>query len=432
MLAGGRFAPRVLLLLPTLGFLAVIVAVLFGWGARPARYAEVHGGPTDTATGLAVRLFVAESVAEVVSPLQRLRVIVTWDGPSSQTSVEATTDEEGWVELHLPRPLGANGVALTVREAESGETLAHGIARLTSDRWARGGRRRDGRLSGADAGSWGIVAHVREGVLSYPFVGHVEAHVRGVVPGEELELEVEGAELMSARSWRVADGPAIVALRPRQHAVSLRWTVRSNGVSAGGANSVSSGVPLVPGAGAVEARADGWLVKWPHVRSHVWYAVVSEGARLAGGRLALGARADGTSDALLPSSKIEIEPAGRPRWLVVSSTADARSAATVGFPLDGQLGTFDAWDARWLDGRPLAMERERARSSRLRLWIYSYVAVVTAATLLLVGLEVRRASRDLRERMARAGVIEGGAARISGGVALVSLCVVVAFSACLL
>ncbi len=425
----GPVGRRFLLVLPSMGLLAVAVAATFGVGARPFRSAEVYGGPTDAAGDYSVRVHVTERAGEQLADVPGERIVVAFEGPESESTVEGRVDDAGWIELRLPRPVGARGVRLRVTDPLEDVVLAEGEPVLPLSRWSAAARRRGGAIPGQSEGPVFVSARLREGVLSYPFLGHVEVTLRaeGGVDGSRVVASLEGGQLEGPREFVYREpGPLVLSLRPTEHSVTLRLETRR---PAADSSTFQAVLPLVPAAGFAEWKPDGLLLRFPLVRPQLWYAFVTDQGRGQGGPLALREQADGTSRGLLPTASVPEAPA--PRYIVVSSSPDGRSESSVGFPLDNQTGTFDALDGRLLDGAPEAEARERARSARVRRLLFVYVATVALLTLVLFVVGVRGANLELAQRMARAGVVELGPKRFSGALLVGALCLGAAFSALL-
>src|SRR5690606_3989232 len=120
--------------------------------------------------------------------------------------------------------------------------------------------------------------------------------------------------------------------------------------------------------------------------AHYWW--VSERRRYASGSLALAPTAMGSSEGFLERSGSGCAPL-EPCFLVLSSEADGRSPATVGYPYDGYTATFDAVDELLLDGGEAARAREERRSRRHNLSLLGYVAFVFGVTLVLFVRRLR-------------------------------------------
>ncbi len=417
---------RALLVLPSLGLLGVIAALLFGLSARPVRSAEVYGGPTEGELDYSLRIHVQEEQNGVVRDVGGARLTVTWKGPGSESEVAAVSGEDGWVEVRLARPEGARSVDVFISDRDSGQVLAEGQPSLPRSRWQAASTRRGGRIVGYSEGPIFVEAHLAEAVLAYPFLGHLSVALwsaLGPARDVDVDVEIEGAALVSASHlrWGAADwGPIVV--RPESHAAALRLALRAGD---GTKSTFYGNIPLVPGASSFERTPQGLIVRAPLPRKYAWYAFVTEESRLSGGRLPLVETKSGVSEGLLENSRI---PEGRGRYLVVASSADGRSPSTVGYPLDGQPTTFDALDGRLLDGSVPAAKKEARRVARLRGLVFVHVTVVSLLTLGLFVWSVRQADRRLKEQMTRAGASELAPVRFATGAWIAALCLVGGFS----
>jgi len=135
------------------------------------------------------------------------------------------------------------------------------------------------------------------------------------------------------------------------------------------------------------------------VRERAFVSLVNDHERLGGAIVELAARPDGTARGHFdPSADLRARLEREPAWAVVSSEADKRSPAVVGWPLGAALAqvpasTFAVADPLLLDGQAnvlsaLAAKREARRRSA--------GALLGALGLLLGGLfwvEVRARSR---------------------------------------
>lgn len=422
---GEQFESKSLFVLPSLGLSAVVVALLTGLSARVVRSAEVYGGPTKRLDRYSVRLFVRDVLADAEVAAAGEHVSITWRGPTSETEKLVQTGRDGWVETELRRPEGARSLDLIVRDVASGQVLAEGTPTLQLERW-QAASRRGGVLRGRSEGPWFVEAQVREGILAVPFEGHLALSFRrttGSLRGTRVRVSSEGVELLTPAEFTLEDEKErLLGLRPVEHVASIRLEMNAPD---GATGAFASSLPVVPGAFFVTPAASSWTISSPLERDELWYAFVSDAGRGPGGRLKLEAAPGGTARGSLP---FDARPREEGVYLVLSSSPDGRSPSTVGFPLDGQAGTFDAVDGRLLDGSARAHARESTRIHRVRLFLMAHVATVFALTLLLFVRRVRRADRELKSRLQRAGAYAAPVTAGSLWLAVAAFCLVVGFS----
>lgn len=424
-----------LLILPSLGILAVVGAVLLGWSPRPLRFAEVYGGPTDTDLPLHVRVQVREEWAGVERAVSELPVRVRWRGASSEREVEGQTDAEGWVELSLERPEPAAPVQLEVKEAGTGQILARGAPVLPLARWRAAALERSAVLRWQTENPWGIRGIIEESVLAVPFTGHLRLEWEQPAAQEgplQVSVEGEGVEIVGQQSavWHPQE-PWRVGLRPTEHNAALTVRLMS---AAGEPGELRARLPVVPGAFYLEKRGTGALLSSPLPRERLWYTFVSPAGRLSGGRLALQEGPHGIFSGELTAEQI---PAGAERYLILASSPDGRSPSTVGFPWEGQTNSWTALDGHLLDGGPEVRRREAARRARLQTGVFLYVACIAGLTLFLFLHRLRREQRKLDQALdvwAEAGAARSELAQVqsSSGWLLGILCLVLGFSLALL
>jgi hypothetical protein len=425
-----------ILLLPLLAVGSV------GWAfvttLRPERVlaARVHGGPC--ADGAARSLLLALSTAQgderKPEPRAPLHVRVT-EASGASFDWQGVADAGGLVELALGRC--ADAAPLLEVEGARGERLARGVLEPSRERW-RAAERRGGWLTGQASGELVLRVAPLEGALAVPFRSALvleAANADGsAARGVQLRLESDGAALGNSVATTDERGRARVQLEPLEHAISLRVEARGK---AGALGRWYGAQPVVPGAlhGVLDGRR--LRVRSPIAREHAYVALVDEHARLAGMVVELTPDATGGAEGSIEltmlgaqhaagyfseGSDADPSPAGsHPQlWAVISSEADKRSAAVVGWPLRDPgwpPRTFDALDQPLLDGLPEALTSERvARQGRRRAAALAagLAGLLTAA---LFVLEVRSAER-------RARSLAGIASRRSGaalGLALTCL-----------
>lgn len=428
MRGSARGKGRLLFVLPSVGLFSVGVVLLLGLPKRPILYAEVYGGPTDSELShYNARVHVIEEQHGIERDMRGLPLTVSWEGETNQRAISAVTDEEGWVEVRLQRPLDARGVRLSVRERETERILARGEPSLPRERWAASAGRRGGKLAGKSEGPILVEARVEEAVFAVPFVGHIHlslALARGRLSGTSVEARVEGAELLSSASW-VVEGPepTRISLRPLEHVSSLHLKFRTPDGESG---SYYASLPIVPGAFYVSREESHVQIASPLPRAGVWYAFVSELGRDVGGFLPLRSDERGGSVGRLPKERWPVSES--PRFLVLASSPDGRSPSTVGFPLDGQSGSFDALDGRLLDGAAPARQEEERRRSKLRGLLFVHLGFVFALTIVLFLLRVRTADQELAARLEKAGAGALVPRRFLATIGLAAFCVVLGLS----
>jgi hypothetical protein len=261
--------------------------------------------------------------------------------------------------------------------------------------------------------------------LSVPFESQLSFVLRRdgrPAAGARIALEPEGASLVSpGEGVTDSSGRLEFTLRPEQHIASLRVKAEHEDERL----EFEQTLPVVPGSYFIREADEGYRVWAPVVREHVWYTFVTEAERLGGGRLDLVEGPRGTSVGTLSSGLV---PQVRGLFVVLSSEADGRSTSTVGYPLDGQDHTFDAWDAYLLDGAPVRRQEAARRGRRVRWSLGGYAALCGFLTLLLFVTRVRGSDRELQRRLESAGASEGTRERSSLPLVIAVLSLFFAFS----
>lgn len=406
-----------ILLLPLLAVGSV------GWAfvttLRPERVlaARVYGGPC--AEGAARSLLVALSTAaddeRKPAPHTRLHLHVR-EADGARYDWQGTTDAEGLVELALGRC--AEAAPLLELEGPRGERLARGALEPSRERW-RAAERRGGWLKGQASGQLRLRVAPLEGALAVPFpstlVLEAENMDGSAARAVLLRFESDGASLGASTAISDERGRARVRLEPLEHAISLRVDARSE---AGAQGHWYGALPVVPGAlhGALDGRR--LRVRSPIARERAYVALVDERSRIAGMIVELTPDAAGGAEGSVDLAALDASQA--PLWAVISSEADKRSAAVVGWPLHDEgwpPRTFDALDQPLLDGLPEALASERAARRGRRRAAALGAGLAGLLTAALFALEVRSAER-------RALSLAGAASRRSGaalGLALTCL-----------
>jgi hypothetical protein len=230
---------------------------------------------------------------------------------------------------------------------------------------------------------------------------------------------LQGKRAYSGRSD--SSGVVPFVLRPEQHVASLRVKVSFEEELF----EFEQTLPVIPGSYSLRKQGGDLEILSPLVRGAVWYTFLTTSERLGGGRLALLPESDGTARATLRAENI---PETEGLYVLLASEADGRSPSTVGFPLDGQARTFDAWDAYLLDGEPRAKQVAELHRRRVRWTLGGYAALVGLLTLVLFVLRVKQEEARLAKALAQAGASEGTADRGALPLVIAVLCLFFAFS----
>ncbi len=381
--------------LPTLT-VALAAFVLFALlRDRPLRFARMYGGPT-LAAPQSFRLEVldrfAQSEAAVSSGSAR---VVLRSAGGDEAVWSGTLGKDGTAEVKLPALRG--GASYLASVLQNDRELARGRIELSAEAWRRAGSQRGGYLIRRADGLEVLFAEAR-GVLAVPFDDELLLEVRagGQPIAAELELSAEGASLGESHVRTSGIAPGRVRITPRDHVVSVRARVSSEGHEPASASATLTVVP-----GALDAVVDGarLVVRSPVPRERAYVTLVNEHQRIAGDSLLLLPDDRGGASASLPLPAL---PAG-PVWAVVSSAVDLESPGRVGWPLFTRAGpatTFDARELRLLDGLPQALARERLRRNRARLVGMAMCALALVASFLWLLAPQRRQAeleRELRE-----------------------------------
>jgi hypothetical protein len=384
---------------------AVVALALLTAAPRPFRTARIWGGPTD-GDRVALRVEVVEVVESrgqvVERPVPDERAGVRLWAKGFEAARQVLLDSEGSAEVSMSTP--HTGEPLVASVSQHGVDLALGRIALDRKRWASAARRRGGWVLGRASGGYDVRIAPERGALAVPFREGlwVEVTREGKpVVGATLSLTATGGRIAPAEGVTDARGRARFAITPDEHTLGVRVGISEQNVGA----EVGFGLPVVPG--ALRARlVDGALVvEAPVPRDVAYYALVNEGQRLAGGRVALTTDARGESSARVSLPALPVSPS----HAVVATERDLRSAAAVGWPLvartDGDPATtFDAVDALLLDGRTRGAARETARRSRVRWATAAFCGVAVLLELALLLFQARARDRELDAHLARQGV----------------------------
>lgn len=395
--------------LPLMMVAVLGISVLVSATPRPIVWARVYGGPTDAETWHG-RLQVRRERSDVSQPLSQAEVRLRWVSSRGETMRSFTTGPDGWTEFRLPRPRTRKDetLRLVVEYGAEHDVIAEGEPEVTTERFTQSARRRGGDLSGHAEGPTKIELRLSPPVLSVPFAAQLTLNLEPRAPPSEtgakkepfeVELTAEGLDFESERLTMTPGERETLTIHPRQHVVTLKTRVRPPD---GPPSSRFTPLPVIPGSMGLSEQDDHLLVSSPVGKPEAWYAVVGSWGRGPGGRIELdaGQRDESTSRGRIPRSVLPDRP---DRYLLLASTPDGRSPSTVGYPLDGQPTTFDAWDAFVIDSGPLARQAEARRLRKVRWVLGGYAALCGLATLILFVRRVRLADQELARNLRRAG-----------------------------
>ncbi|MEI9935834.1 MAG: hypothetical protein WDO69_01290 [Pseudomonadota bacterium] len=400
------------LALPVLTVLVVSYALLVAGVPRKLHGARVYGGPTEGASTLSLRVERVEREGE------RERAI--WNGPlrvrarasgGPDVIVSVQQAVHGVADFDVPFERPVHGpIELELTDA-SLASLASGHFELDVSRWAARARRRGGWIRGRADRSLVVSVAAERGafVVGSPGALSIRVEREGVpVVGASLLVSAEGARMSGVEQLRTDErGRA----RAFFEASELNPTVRVEArTESGESGLIDTGIPVVGGGFRVMSVPDALLVESAVPHTEVFFSLVSDRQRLAGGVIALSPNGRGGWAGTVP-----VTDWPTPAWLVVSSEVDQNSAATIGWPLD--LGpepaqTFDVPDVLLLDGLPGAFAREQARRSHVRWLTASFIALAFALSVVQLVLRVRAADRHISEHL-REGLEQDLAARIA-------------------
>lgn len=387
--------------LPLLMVAVLAVSVLVSASPRSIVWSRVYGGPTDAEVWHG-RLQVQWEHAGVSQPSAGTSVHLRWVSSRGETSRTVTIGHDGWSEFSLPRPKTTEGeVPRLVVSGPEDVVLAEGRPDVSTERFARAARRRGGDLAGHEEGPLKIQLRLSPPVLSVPFEAQLSVHPELPEGGNpsaavNIHLAAEGLDFDNKELTIQPGESRTITVSPRQHVVTLRADARGTEPP----SSRFTPLPVVPGSMGLSEHADHWVVSSPTGKKEAWYALVGPWGRGVGGRIALEPSKDGLSHGRLDRATL---PERSNRYLLLSSAPDGRSPSTVGYPLDGQRATFDAWDAFVLDGGPPARRAEARRLAKVRWVLGGYAALCGFATLILFVRRVRLADLELEANLRRAG-----------------------------
>jgi hypothetical protein len=405
--------PILLYALPLVAVAVLGVSTMVQTGGEPVRSALVLGGPTDSSGPFRGRVQLKAESHGVPTSVASEWIVIEASESGHRVERKIRSDESGWAEFEIPLKAPSK-VRLRVTD-QAGTVLAEGEPVLETARWALSAKRRGGKAPKHAEGPLSARIEIEKRVLAVPFEAQGAIAVwynDKPVSGARVQLRGAGVRLTSA-SLGVTDeqGRFPFSVHPEEHVASLDVTVEQGTVEQGTVEHATAEharrtlrfdqrLPVVPGAYGFRREKDGITVLAPVPREEAWFTFVREDERLRGGRIILKETETGQWAGRIPEEEI---PRREGMYLVLSSTADGRSPSTVGYPLHGQLETFDALDAYLLDGAPLAQLRAEKKRRRIRWALGGYVAVVGILTLVLFVARVRRADRELRSSLLRAG-----------------------------
>jgi hypothetical protein len=370
-----RNLPWLFRALPAAAALVVVAAVLAGQ-ERPVRAARLLGGPPEGSRH-AWRVELLEVHGTASRPLAGVALSVR----AGSTHQSITTGPGGIAEMQIEAT--EHGPArVSLVEMATGQVLAGGSVQLSPQVWAQPAGRRGGWLAGHRAGALHVDVAPRRGVLAVPFedalLVRVEHAGEGVADAR-VALACDGIAVLAGASAKTdARGVAEVRIAPRDHAPSCSVTA-----TRGDLEGTFHGVlPVVPGALNATREGSHVRIESPTPAAFGYVALVTPEARLGAHAVPL-VEADGRAQ-----GRVRLAPAEQhAQFAVVSSEADFRSPALVGWPLessaDAPATTFDVRDVLLLDGLPDARARERARSAAV-LW--RSVAAIGALGLAAIGM----------------------------------------------
>lgn len=400
----------VLLLLPIATVVVVGFALFVVGASRPYPAARLMGGPTDGVRSPSFRLSLHQRIWEAERPLP-LDVRVTARRGDQRAEWAGRTSEEGLADLSLdfgaPRggPLDVEIVAESASKDGNvlpGMVLAQGTVNLTAAAWRQKAERLGGWTRGSRRGDLVLRIAPERGQLAVPFENAVLVEVRdgsALLEEAEVSAELMGGTLKSTTAITNGSGRARLELTPNQHALDL--TVRAKHGSKQG---VWSGrLPVLPGAMDVTLEGQSLRVTSPIERDRAYVDIVTEQRRLHGAILQLQKTGEGESTATLPVPFLK--GIDEPVWAVVSSEADLKSPAAVGWPIQNHPAgepapTFLVHEALVLDGTPQWHRKDtlRRRKAQLLAGLFTVSALVLAVALLF--RRAKRSQQRLRAHLA--------------------------------
>lgn len=392
-----------LMCLPAANAAIVAWAVLADAPGR-VEFARVLGGPSRAGarTSLLVDAWTLEGDRRV--PLPGLSLRLASQGAEPRTLGSAVTDANGRFETQVDLPSSPAVPWLRVERSSDGAVLAEGELALEVEHWRKDARSEGGWLAGQRSGELALEVAIADGVLAVPFAGQLILRVRDglgaearPVAGARVELELTGARLEAQAPPPITDarGELVLGLRPIEHALSLRASA-NEGTRRG---QWYGALPVLPGALWAEQAAGSIVVRSPIVRDQAFLSVVSASERLAGAIVELTPQPDGSASGHFePGAALLARLSSEPSWAIVSSEADKRSPAVVGWPLGAARAqipakTFAVCDRVLLDGQPGALADLAGRRSVHQRRAGAFLAAMAALTVALFWAEVRAHAR---------------------------------------
>lgn len=400
---------------------ASLLALLLGaWlllaGPKTITGVRVFGGPVVGATHLSWRVALLTSRSGVVAALPEASPQVSvhievQQGGRSLVKWSGRTDRMGMAfpELELSQPVEPTHPLTLSVATEDQPPRKVPVTPLTPESWP------------VDAGA-GIQGVHRSGeltlevlpefaVFAAPFAQAVAVEVsRAGVPTPalvEFQLEGRGTVEPSRQMTTLQDGreQAVFRVTLQEHALQARVVARDDTQEAITGQWYAR-LPVVPGALAVTWNPGGELqVESAVGLERAYVAVINQDSRLWGAALDLTPTASGGSVAqvVLPPRVAQVTPL----WAVVSSDADLRSPAAVGWPIGPGHSTprvtRTVADALLADTLTPALAQAHAAERA------TWVGLTAAALLSGLGLSgwmllmVRRADRELSVSLKHAG-----------------------------
>lgn len=390
----------------------------------------LYGGPTSSRFQ-SWRVAAFDVSSELApAPGRTLRLTVRTPGLEPRP-LSLTTDDEGlgWLNFVYPKAPKAP-LDVMVQDAERG-SVAIGSLRLYANAWEAGATRPPVWSEAKGSGALGLRFAAARGRFAVPFSDRLlfETYdARGPLGGVTLRLAGAGVALGETNVTSDDAGRAFVALRPLEHAATVRVRARA---ADGRELEASAVLPVLPGALHAELRGERLVVTSPVERRHAFVALVGRDARYWGGRVVLDAAANGTAQGSVALPPL---PSAGPLWAVVSSAPGLDSPASCGWPLRGAnaqspLQSFDRGEVVLFDGVAQARARYLVWSARVRVLlgvVLGSAAVLAAGVLLLRTLEARRRlarhlERQLERGEASRGAVLGGIAGLLLGVCAVAM-----------
>ena len=424
---------------------AVVGFALFVVGAPKAfAGARLYGGTTESVPRLSFRLAAVEHFRGIEAPLasETLEVVVDFEGGKS-ARWHGSLDAYGMAAVAVDVPGGALASAPRVRVLRDSETLADGRVWLSREAWLEKATRRGGWIPVPGKGPLEVRVALGRGALAVPFSDPIwiEIRRRGGAPiaGASVHVELEGLTLVSPKTRDVlltsdAEGRTQIVVRPNEHAASVRVVAEH----AGERGEWYATLPVVPGAISTRLQDGKLRIESPVERDLVYFALLGERARFAGGPVALEPDGRGGSVQLVPLPPLPPEPV----WAEASGEPELASETTVGWPLrvpDEPRGeprtTFSVPDQLLLDGVPQGERVEAARRGKARTIAGGYTVLALVLASIIVIARARRADVNLRAHLESAGAEAESrdliARRKVGGIALAVavLCIALGFAA---